>query len=354
VQFRPGRGQDAARVSENLSRALFAANGLFRNGDAALGDFVFGEGAWPRTHGAIVLVSQASSPAMLERWLFALAAALEVDGLRGKLTAAPDVDFPDFVPTVPNQQLTAFVAYRVLDPAPGWPAPWNVDETTTAKILRLPQQQAEAPGMRTFVFTHGHTTEVGPAVAPAMKRLLPGSGGAGAVLTREQPERLVSCSLHVNGTYLQMVHDPALTWRERLRECQDVVTALPDVTVLAFVQRASRLQGSWDVMDTSLPPQPAGLREYHWQDRPHLRSRFVPDARGIMVLTETHLEKAHDLSNWTVEPFGPGTHLVQAPDLAPWYAQDAPDPDVLAKARQDFGAMILTLADIELNPPPAP
>ncbi len=45
---------------------------------------------------------------------------------------------------------------------------------------------------------------------------------------------------------------------------------------------------------------------------------------------------------------------MQAPDLAPWYAQDAPDPDVLAKARQDFGAMILTLADIELNPPPAP
>jgi len=55
---------------------------------------------------------------------------------------------------------------------------------------------------------------------------------------------------------------------------------------------------------------------------------------------------------WSVEPLGHGRHLVQAHDLAAWFAQPEPAPDVLAKARADFGPLILTRADIDQKRPP--
>ena len=43
---------------------------------------------------------------------------------------------------------------------------------------------------------------------------------------------------------------------------------------------------------------------------------------------------------------------MQAKDLEPWYATIDPDPETLAKARADFGGMLLTPEIIAANPPP--
>lgn len=95
-------------------------------------------------------------------------------------------------------------------------------------------------------------------------------------------------------------------------------------------------------------------RSFYWRFRVrHLWSRFVPDANGIQILTDSHLDKARDLSaNWDVTELSPGRWLVQAKDLGPWYDDiddesarmeaDYVDVDVLRQARHDFGDMIIT------------
>ena len=84
----------------------------------------------------------------------------------------------------------------------------------------------------------------------------------------------------------------------------------------------------------------------------HLLDRYVPDVHGVQVLTEAHLERANDLQDWRITDLGSGRHLVEAPDLARWYEHLVPEPDTLAKGRQDFGDMILTAETIAENPPP--
>lgn len=98
---------------------------------------------------------------------------------------------------------------------------------------------------------------------------------------------------------------------------------------------------------------PNGLREpdirYH---RPLLKS-FVPDAFGVQVLSQDHLRRASDLSDWEVEEIADGRFLVSARDLDPWlqvppplpgdrFRLSAPPRSVLTQARADFGDMILT------------
>jgi len=100
------------------------------------------------------------------------------------------------------------------------------------------------------------------------------------------------------------------------------------------------------------PPRLVGIDDYHFRYNLDLRPQFGPDVRGAMVLTDAHLARAHDLSDWSVEPLGHGRHLVQAHELAAWFAQPEPAPDVLAKARADFGPLILTRADIDQKRPP--
>jgi hypothetical protein len=76
----------------------------------------------------------------------------------------------------------------------------------------------------------------------------------------------------------------------------------------------------------------------------------VQDAHGAQLLTRQHLDQARDLSAWLLTEVAPDRFLVQAADLAPWWDTYAPDPDVVARARRDFGDMIITLADIEADP----
>ena len=82
----------------------------------------------------------------------------------------------------------------------------------------------------------------------------------------------------------------------------------------------------------------------------HMWGRKVLDAHGAQLLTRQHLDQARDLSGWLVTEVATDRFLVEAADRAPWWDTYAPDPDVVASARRDFGDMIITLADIEADP----
>lgn len=80
----------------------------------------------------------------------------------------------------------------------------------------------------------------------------------------------------------------------------------------------------------------------------HLDDRRVPDACVQQVLTGAHLDAAADLSRWHVDDVAPDRYVVTHPEPSRWFLP-APegrqgtrvDADVLARAREDFGAMIL-------------
>ncbi|QCX28895.1 hypothetical protein [Nocardioides jishulii] len=81
---------------------------------------------------------------------------------------------------------------------------------------------------------------------------------------------------------------------------------------------------------------------------PHLLSSRVPEVQGIQLLTGAHLSLAHDLSDWDVEPVAPGRYLVRAKNLEPWLVRLADNGvitprEVRAKARADFGEMVMTM-----------
>jgi hypothetical protein len=176
-------------------------------------------------------------------------------------------------------------------------------------------------------------------------------GLAGVDYIRPEPRRMARFALAPLGEACFVFLDDTAPWHERLSKVGDALRLLPEDTDLAFVQHSSPSTISWTALDTARPRMPH-IREDHIRYNRHLNTRYVPDAHGLQVLTDDHLANAHDLSDWQIEPLGAGRHLVQAADLAPWYATIDPDPDTLAKARHDFGHMILTPETVNANPPP--
>ncbi|MGI8590385.1 MAG: hypothetical protein ACR2M5_05260, partial [Nakamurella sp.] len=103
------------------------------------------------------------------------------------------------------------------------------------------------------------------------------------------------------------------------------------------------------------------LQGGHWERVRHLWNRYVPDAHAVQLLTTAHLEHAADLSDWNITEVAPDRYLVQARDLTPWIDPTGyqnwldrrlPVPEVLVKARADFGGMITTSEILNSDPPP--
>ena len=119
------------------------------------------------------------------------------------------------------------------------------------------------------------------------------------------------------------------------------MVAQADLVNLAVVERYPTLVTTWLTVGSHWSPIAHFENSGEVRGNFHLLGSYVHDARGVMLLTDEHLARAHDLSEWTVEPVRPGRHLLRARDLTPWLAHDHPDPAVLQRARADLGDMLL-------------
>lgn len=201
--------------------------------------------------------------------------------------------------------------------------------------------------LRNIHQTRTKNPDVGPAMADAAAKF----SLARVAYLRSQPRRLAWASLGTLGRACYGVMDDTFSWQERLAQVVRAMVAFPGDTDLAFVQHGNALTLDWMELSGARPPLPY-VKEYHIRYNRHLNSQYIPDAHGLQLITDAHLAHANDLSDWIIEPLGGGKHLVKAKDLDPWYATIDPDPDTLAKARNDFGGMILTPEIIAANPPP--
>ncbi|MBE3073621.1 MAG: hypothetical protein IMZ75_01540 [Actinobacteria bacterium] len=231
-------------------------------------------------------------------------------------------------------------------------AGWHVPAALTEKVAYAGAAWGRFPGADVYLRRNIHqirtkNPDVGRPLADGITRF----GMAGVTYLRSEPRRMTSMSLGNQGAACYAVMDDTMSWQDRLEQVNAAMVAFPQDTDLAFLRYSQAHTTSWSALQTGRPPLPY-VEEYHIHYNKHLISQYVPDAHGLQILTDVHLGHATDLSDWVIESQGGGRHLVQAKDLEPWYADIDPDSETLAKARADFGKMILTPQTIADNPPP--
>lgn len=132
-----------------------------------------------------------------------------------------------------------------------------------------------------------------------------------------------------------------MTWREHADELRTALISQPleDVTIaMVSPDPWSSLQNPPSSDDDA----DGRAFDYH----PERWHEFTLDPVGIQILTDTHLGKASDLSDWVTTRLDADHTLVEARDLEPWYGGAARGEPVaravLKQARRDFGSAILT------------
>lgn len=354
VQFRP-RGADD--VFEAVEEAIGVADQVVE--DAGWGDDVHTSGGVSDSDGGpVVYLRRAGHEAGLRCWLGALAQHLESLGHAGKVTNGPKVYLPGWAggDVDSSRHLTAFVSYRTNDLTQMGEMErrggWHVPAPLTEKIADAGAAWGRFPGADVYLSRHLHRVRTNnPNLGRPLSNAVIRSGMAGVVYLRSEPRRLVQVSFSTQGSVFYQVRDDTVPWQDRLKQVTAAMVAFPDDTDLAFLRYNWTPTTHWMALATAKPQLPY-VKERHIRYNKHLHSHYTPDAHGLQLLTDAHLLHANDLSDWVIKPLGGGKHLVQAKHLQPWYEYPDTDPATLAKARADFGSMILTEQTIEDNPPP--
>lgn len=355
LQFVPDHDSD--QVEAAVAEAIEQANLQFATGEGAEDGWDAGAaGPWVPPTGPRVYQAHEVRGGTIDafaHWLDTFVGALRAAGLTGTVTVAPKQDHPSYglANQIPPHQLTAFVAYS-LATTPVEPFSWNVAPDVTGRICRHIVRAGDFPDAETYLFARRLTRMAPDAAADALPGILPRSSSAQLTFLRPAPPRVLEHRFQLNGRVTRVVYDPMLAWRDRLAACIDLLTGLPDQTAVGLVEPARSYLSGWEAIGRGAYGLPATLAA-HFRYHAALLPEYVPDARGVMVLTDAHLAKAHDLTGWTITDLGHGRHLVQHHDLAAWYADpDHPDPALLPQARADLGDMILTADVLRRHPMP--
>ncbi|MGQ1839208.1 hypothetical protein ACT4S2_12200 [Kocuria turfanensis] len=160
--------------------------------------------------------------------------------------------------------------------------------------------------------------------------------------------REASWSQHIGDrTVFVRLHDPSLTRVRQLEQLTGLFTTWdPEAAMYGFlaIARNAPVYGMKELVEIARPPARAKPKQYYLCADNY--DAIVADAHGIQLLTDRHLARAHDVSQWEVTEIAPNRYLVRARDLEPWYAGDT--PEAVAQARADFGSMILTPETVPL------
>lgn len=283
-------------------------------------------------------------------WLELFAATWQP--LDGKILGGPRSPGPRVMRGDPV--VTAFVAYTTGDlttvPSDDRGPLWFVDDKITRYIADRAVAWAYTRGCHQYLMREDPEWWVEPigldhalAIAQGIERYTL----CKLVCSQQQPARHRQAYLQPQGKAVYQATDPTLDWRGHLEIVRETLTWTAPHSDLAFLRHELGGRPNWSTHHQPWPHVNDADVRYN---RPLLAS-FVPDANGIQMLTDAHLERAQDLSDWRIKSLAGGRHLVEATDLAPWYARPHPDPDVLAKARAEFGDMILTRELIQANSP---
>lgn len=376
LKTKAGTFEDFRAALDESTEALEARY----DGEAPIG------GAWPTVAPSgflVMLMTGEDVPEHFAEWAEGFADALETAGFRGTLAGATSTSPPHWV-DIGGPCLSVYASHVIDLPARQADSEngnWHVPSAATERITSLAADWALVPGARRWLSQGIYSFEVSTdadIVGPLRSVALPATSTSVTAVDEERRHavRARFGSGSTLGVYqvidrnlddLPFVEQvPMPHWRDqieryRLLEVQpcwrtqadklrEHLVTMSEYTDLAVLRRAMPGGVIWQGLD-KIYPLP-GISGSDLQNRSHVLADRTPDAHGVQLLTSAHLDRANDLTDWKITDLGHDRHLVEAADLEPWYAQLVPAPEVLARARQDFGAMLLTTDDIKNNPPP--
>jgi hypothetical protein len=320
-------------------QALAAATAAVRHANAAVPpETVRGEDATPFPKGVL---DRVGTRQQTEAWLAAFAGHLERAGWSGSVGPAPVTWYPDWLQQY-GPVVTAYVGHRLLQPylRGGGALRWDVDDRVTASLCRHAVAWGWFSPSEVYVMVGSASLRM---AEPDVSGLLLGAlrrGSLGDVhYARREPFAARRVGFSPFGQAVYSVRDAQLPWREHVEAVRDALVAHAASVELGFVRYSRSSSPDWVDLAHLEPPTPSGI---HFTVERQLWGEYVPDAHGLQLLTERHLARVNDLGGWRVDEIAPGRFLVQARDLAAWYAEPIPDPAVLDRARRDFGDAVMS------------
>jgi hypothetical protein len=131
-------------------------------------------------------------------------------------------------------------------------------------------------------------------------------------------------------------------WRGAVDELRAALIAVAPHVVSAFIKRGRWLveTGSTQTLMTDWVPTPHVYTPL-LSATPRLADRYVPDAFGVQLLGPGHRDRLPGSGRWTVREVPADRMLVEYDDLAAWYRDTQPAPEVLTEARAEFAGLLM-------------
>lgn len=243
-------------------------------------------------------------------------------------------------------------AERAAGATPGWYAPDDVTEAIVDAVVPWLAEGRGALRIRQAGFVTGIEMSALPRLVPlALRRATLIS------LTRVAgPEDVRQVWFDQLGQVVLAEGHRDTTWRDDVASLAEPLVRAAPVLEQGLIRDARMPLPMWSQVVNQYPPLPPypgpRLRGTLMVESRHLAARYVHDAYGVQLVTGAHLAAVRDLSGWHAREVAPDRFLVEARDTAAWFAGEEPDPAVLAAARSDFGAAILTPETFATEPPP--
>ncbi len=354
------RPRDGAQGSLESVLALVKAAADVANA-AVMPEPVTGSYATTTARGvALALLAEPIEKQALRTWLSAFGEHLRDHQFAGRVAHAglwsPDVDHLIVSDTT---YPATFVAYRASRPPSdrlGFPA-WQVDPEVTRTVTEALMANAVAglSDHETWARLAGGSAgsiTVPDSEAPTfLQQTLSTVAGSGAHHVLRDRSGYHQAHFERMGQCVTQMVLPDSDWQRLLAKQIDNLLVAPESADVGMVRNIGTLAIDWVEADAR-PRHRTVLEPVDYQANRHLWDQHVIDAAGVNLLTNKHLEQAHDLTNWTIEEVAPDRFLVKARDPEPWFGRIAPDAATVTKARADFGNMILNWDTIVANPGP--
>jgi hypothetical protein len=355
--------QDGDPRPPEAALAAVTAAAIVANGEYGSTDVQAQANASPSPHGPVVELDWVGTEESTRAWLARFAGYLAAEGWAGMVGSSPQARIPAW-DLLLRPKVALFAAYPIVGiEAAGPPVAaelsgWGVDHELTLAACRQLLEWAGHDDSELYLQQGRSQVQYRSDRARVHRGDLAGyltwslahSQGVSVYGVQRNLAGIRHGSLKARGEAVyELEAEPALSPLEHVRRLRQLLAAPGQPYDLAFMRLVPSLGGSWrDLARDTIGPHGLTLRMF--ARHRHLWSRHVPDAHALQVLTAAHLERAADLSRWSVTEVGDGRFLVEAPDLVPWFASQQTDPAVLAAARDDFGDMLLTPEVIAANP----
>ena len=275
-----------------------------------------------------------------------LVSRMQAAGIEGTLTGASSAGGPPWSNDVPYaKQLAAVIGFRPQTGRRWLDDGWIGGPEQEPAVIDAGARWL-AGAAQTVIFTGPHYFSSWSEPAAAARLTVRGGALRGAAVSEaydEQRREIRRMTVYDPGVLMLAAAAVAYPWPEMVAALRAALLGLP----LAEVSVAMVTHRDWASLSRRGPEDGELYAGHAFRFHPERWAQLIPEPSGIQVLTNTHLEAAHDLSGWVTTRLDENHVLVQARDLGPWYAEPrreyTPLPDeVLLPARRDFGDMLLT------------